>query len=92
MPASASAGGSKEMVEEACRTGEVRSVTSQPWPFPSSLMMGCAAEALDDGLTIDREELEDARWFGRNEVRAMVGGTHPEGLIVPPPVAVARIL
>jgi NAD+ diphosphatase len=83
----------RETFEEAgVRVGEVRYVTSQPWPFPSSLMIGCAAEALDDGLTIDREELEDARWFGRDEVRAMVAGTHPEGLIVPPRIAIARIL
>ena len=43
-------------------------VTSQPWPFPSSLMIGCIAEAKSHEISIDEDELEDARWFSRKEI------------------------
>ena len=49
----------------------------QPWPFPSSLMIGCLVEAASTEITVDREELEDARWFTRDEVRAMLDGRAP---------------
>ena len=65
---------------------------SQPWPFPGSLMIGCIGEALTDVLTIDHDELEDARWFSRSEVRAMLDGTHPDGLTCPPPIAIAHAI
>ncbi|HZV11090.1 MAG TPA: NAD(+) diphosphatase, partial [Novosphingobium sp.] len=59
----------REIWEEAgLRVADVRYVASQPWPFPSSLMLACHAEALDDAITIDTTELEDARWFTRAEV------------------------
>lgn len=71
-----------ESIEEAVRreimeesnviTGAVRYLVSQPWPFPSSLMIGCIAEALDDKITVDQDELEDARWFTREEAAAML--------------------
>ena len=54
------------------RVGRVRYLASQPWPFPSTLMIGCLAEALSEEITIDPEELAEARWFERDEVRAMV--------------------
>ncbi|MGJ3263316.1 MAG: NAD(+) diphosphatase [Salinarimonas sp.] len=83
----------RETFEEAgVRVGAVSYALSQPWPFPSSLMLGCVGEALGDALTIDREELEDARWFTRAEVRLMLDGAHPDGLRVPPPVAIAHHL
>jgi NAD+ diphosphatase len=83
----------RETLEEAgVRVGPVRYVASQPWPFPSTLMIGCRAEALDDALVIDTTELEDARWFARDEVRSMLYGSHPDGLIVPPPLAIAHHL
>jgi NAD+ diphosphatase len=44
--------------------------SSQPWPFPASIMLGFSARALDDRLTIDGEELETARWFTRAELLA----------------------
>lgn len=72
--------------------GAVRYLRSQPWPFPSSLMIGCAAEALTGELVIDATELADARWFTRADVRAMLGGCHPESLTVPPPLAIAHHL
>lgn len=83
----------RETFEEAgIRVGEVRYETSQPWPFPASLMIGCSGEALDGEIRVDREELEDARWFDREELRAMVSGRHPDGLRLPPPIAIARHL
>ena len=48
---------------------KVRYVTSQPWPFPASLMIGCIAKARSDKIIIDKDELEDARWFHKNEIR-----------------------
>ena len=47
----------------------VKYVTSQPWPFPASLMIGCTAEATSHKIAIDKDELEDARWFDKKEVR-----------------------
>ncbi|HEY8566026.1 MAG TPA: NAD(+) diphosphatase [Beijerinckiaceae bacterium] len=83
----------REVQEEAGVTcGAVSYLVSQPWPFPSSLMIGCQAEALTEDITIDREELEDARWFPRDEVRLMLERRHPDGLICPPPVAIAHHL
>jgi NAD+ diphosphatase len=83
----------RETFEEAgVRVGSVRYVLSQPWPFTSQLMIGCAAEAAHRALDVDLDELEDARWFERDEVHAMLEGRHPDGLVVPPPVAVAHHL
>jgi NAD+ diphosphatase len=78
----------REEVGIAC--GRVDYFASQPWPFPTSLMIGCHAEALSRDIVIDREELEDARWFDRNEAVAMLQRKHPEGLTTPPPVAIAH--
>ena len=81
----------RELGEEAgVRTGRVRYLASQPWPFPASLMIGCLAEATSESLTVDTTELEDARWFTREEVRAMMENRHPDGLICPPPIAIAN--
>lgn len=83
----------REVKEEAgIRVGEVRYVASQPWPFPSSLMIGCRGEALDDTITLDRDELEDGRWFGRDEVRRMLARDHPDGLQAPVDMAIANLL
>jgi len=83
----------RETFEEAgVPVGAVRYVLSQPWPFPMSIMIGCVAEALADALTIDRDELEDARWFTRDEVRLMLERKHPDGLTCPPPIAIAHHL
>ena len=65
---------------------------SQPWPFPSSLMIGCLAHAKGDALTIDTTELDDARWFGREEVAAAIAGGPAAPFLPPPPVAIARTL
>lgn len=83
----------REVKEEAgIRLGRVRYMLSQPWPFPSSLMIGCLGEALEERLTIDYEELEDARWFSRAETTAMLERRHEGGLITPPKMAIAHHL
>jgi len=81
----------RETLEEAgIRCGRVSYFRSQPWPFPMSLMIGCHAEALNDDIVIDRNELEDARWFTRDEVALMLMRKHPDELGTPPPVAIAH--
>ncbi len=55
-------------------------------------MIGCRAEALSTTLTVDRGELEDARWFERDEVAAMLARRHPDRLTTPPPVAIAHAI
>jgi len=83
----------RETVEEAgVRCGRVVYFTSQPWPFPMSLMIGCHAEALTTEITIDPVELTDARWFDRDELALMLKRKHPDGLMTPPPVAIAHHL
>ncbi len=83
----------RELFEESgIRTGKVRYLASQPWPFPSSLMIGCIAEALTEELVVDYDELEDCRWFTREDVKHMLAGTHAAGFSCPPPVAIAHHL
>jgi NAD+ diphosphatase len=83
----------RELSEEAgIAVADIRYVCSQPWPFPSSLMIGCTARALDDQLTIDRTELDDARWFTRAEVQDALAGASDAAFLPPPPFAVARTL
>jgi len=83
----------RETREEAGITcGRVVYFHSQPWPFPSSLMIGCHAEALTRDIVVDRAELEDARWFSKAEVESMLLRRHPQGLTTPPPVAIAHHL
>ena len=83
----------RELNEEAgiAVTG-VRYVASQPWPFPSSLMIGCRALAIDDELTIDLTELDDARWFTRDDVKAALAGDAKAPFLPPPRWAIARTL
>ena len=68
----------RETWEEAgVRVGAVRYLASQPWPFPASLMLGCHGIAEGRALTLDRTEIEDALWLGREEVAAAFAGAHP---------------
>jgi NAD+ diphosphatase len=53
-------------------------------------MIGCHAQALSHDITVDRDELEDARWFSRDEAAALLTRTHPQGLTAPPPIAIAH--
>jgi NAD+ diphosphatase len=80
----------RETCEEAgIVCGRVAYFATQPWPFPTSLMIGCHAEALTEQIVIDRTELDDARWFNRDEVASMLLRRHPDGLTTPPSVAIA---
>lgn len=82
----------REVEEEAgIRVGEVRYVKSQPWPFPSSLMIGCLGEALSTEIQIDPLELEHAEWFDRATVREALAGRSRK-LVVPPSLALAHHL
>ena len=82
----------REIHEEAGVTvGEVRYIASQPWPFPSQLMIACVARADSDVLTLDTEELEDAIWVSRDEVCAVLAG-EPGRFLPPPPIAIAHTL
>lgn len=82
----------REIMEEAgVRVSDVRYIASQPWPFPSQLMIACVAQAKDDALTIDANELEDAIWVSRDDVRAALAGE--KAPFVPPPrYAIAHTL
>jgi len=83
----------RETWEEAgLRTGAVRYLCSQPWPFPGSLMIGCLAEALNDEIVLDMTELDDGRWFTRQEARQMLDGAHPDNLFCPPHMAIANTI
>jgi NAD+ diphosphatase len=84
---SAEAAVAREVAEEVgLRVDDIRYVGSQPWPFPQSLMLGFVARADgDDTLRLDADEIEEARWFTRAELRA---GEGPRAL--PPPVSIAR--
>jgi len=65
--------------------------SSQPWPFPSSLMIGCHGEALSETITIDAEEMHDVRWVSRDEVLEALAERNPQ-LKVPGPMAIAHHL
>jgi NAD+ diphosphatase len=81
----------REVAEEvgiAC--AQVKYFASQPWPFPSSLMIGCHAQAVSDEIVIDPDEIEAARWFDRSELKLMLARAHPQQLTTPPPIAIAH--
>jgi NAD+ diphosphatase len=87
-------GAVRELHEEAGIRADpdaARIVFSQPWPFPASLMIGVALEATSTAITLDKAELDDARWFSRAEVSAMLEGTHPDAFC-PPPSTIAHHL
>jgi NAD+ diphosphatase len=81
----------RETLEEAgIVCGQITYFASQPWPFPSSLMIGCHARAVSRDIVVDKAELEDARWFSRDEAALMLVRQHPDKLGVPPPIAIAH--
>jgi NAD+ diphosphatase len=82
----------RELAEEAgLRTRKVRYHSSQPWPYPTNLMIGLLAEVEDDEGTPDQTELEEVRWFTRDEAQALLDG-ELEGAFAPGPVAIAHQL
>ena len=83
----------RETLEESgIRLGRVIYHASQPWPFPHTLMIGCFGEAISEEISYDGDELEDCRWFSRDEVRLILAGEHPDGIGCPPPGAIAHHL
>ncbi len=82
----------RETLEEAgLVVREVRLHSTQPWPFPHSLMIGALAEVEGDTETIDTNELETGRWFTREEARQLIAIKHPDAFC-PPPFAIAHQL
>ena len=80
----------REVKEEAgIEVGEVTYHSSQPWPFPSSLMIGCHAKALSTEIHRDEEEMSDVRWFSREQVLSALKNENPD-LRVPGPIAIAH--
>jgi NAD+ diphosphatase len=80
----------REVHEEAgIVCGRVDYFASQPWPFPSSLMIGCHAQATSREITVDHSELAEARWFEREEIALMLAERHPDSFTAPQPVAIA---
>ena len=68
----------REVAEETgIKVGDVQYLASQPWPFPASLMLGCAAEAISTEITIDPAELEAALWISREDMVGVMAGEHP---------------
>ncbi len=84
----------REIAEESgVKTGAVRYVTSQPWPFGGAqLMIACIAEALGPDITIDTTEIEDAMWVTREEARAALAKEEGAKFNAPPPFAIAHTL
>jgi NAD+ diphosphatase len=80
----------REVMEEAgVRVGEVRYFGSQPWPLPASLMLGFVGRAESTEIRVDDDEIEDARWFTREEVRA---GAADGSLLLPGGISISRAL
>jgi len=83
----------RELFEEAGVTlTDIRYQFSQPWPFPSSLMMGFIADAEDRTLNPDKDEIEEARWIELDDIRALLEGEERFGIILPPTFTIARQL
>jgi NAD+ diphosphatase len=82
----------REVMEEAgLKVGKVTYHSSQPWPFPASLMIGCHAEAISEDIVADPGEMADVRWFTRDEVKLALENKL-EGVNIPGPIAIAHHL
>jgi NAD+ diphosphatase len=80
----------REVLEEAgIRTTNMRYLFSHPWPYPAQLMMAVTAEAKNTDVTVDPKELDDARWFTREEVRDVMAGTG-KAFMQPPQTTIAH--
>jgi len=78
--------------ETAIEVGNVRYFTSQPWPWPMNLMTAFFADALTTGITLRDNELEDAMWASRDQVRLALAGDKAAGFNAAPPLAIAHHL
>ena len=82
----------RELREEVnLSVGAVHYHASQPWPFPSSLMIGLFAEVESEHAVADGKELEEVRWLTREEARAVLDGTHAE-VLAPSTLGISRQL
>ncbi|AWB93149.1 NAD(+) diphosphatase [Aeromicrobium chenweiae] len=80
----------REVMEEVgIEVGDVTYAASQPWPFPSSLMLGFFGRALSHDITVDQDEIAEARWFSREEVTELTASSE---LLLPPNVSISRWL
>ncbi len=83
----------RELFEKASvKIGEVTYYATQPWPFPSSLMIGCFAKAENRDIKPDDIEIAEVRWVERKVARELIEGKQVDGLRVPPPIAIAHHL
>jgi NAD+ diphosphatase len=71
------------------KAGPVLYRASQPWPFPSSLMMGFWARALDPRIKVDGEEISEAAWFTRGDIERAIAA---DEIILPPEDSISRLL
>jgi len=79
----------REVFEEVgVKIGEVAYHSSQPWPFPASLMLGYYAEALTEEIVLEEAEMRDARWFSRADIE----NRKALGFNLPPQDSIARRL
>ncbi|ACT58553.1 NAD(+) diphosphatase [Hirschia baltica] len=83
--------GARELFEEAgvVASGRIEYLFEQPWPFPSSLMIGMIMEVQSEELNIDKTEIETARWFTKEEARQILQGEHPD-ISAPTDIAIAH--
>lgn len=91
-----------ESIEEAVRrevfeesglyTDNVVYHSSQPWPFPSTLMIGCLAYATSNDIKVDKNEIEDAQWFSLDEIDLIVKSQHPNKITIPTERTIANQL
>ncbi|HPF46140.1 MAG: NAD(+) diphosphatase [Alphaproteobacteria bacterium] len=83
----------REVMEEAhIRVGEVKYIKSQPWPFPSSLMIGTIGKALNNVIEVENDELEQAQWFDKNQIQNVLKTGGDDKFRVPDKLAIARHL
>ncbi|NRB24999.1 NAD(+) diphosphatase [Shewanella sp.] len=83
----------RELWEEAGVKGiKADYLLDQPWPFPSNLMIGVHIEAQDDSLNIDHNELDEAIWVTKSEVKEVLSGDNDQHFLLPPRLAIARNL
>jgi NAD+ diphosphatase len=83
----------RELKEEAdIKILDAKYHSSQPWPFPNSLMIGCIADAESNQFKLDEVELNEGRWFNREELRDALNGSSKTDFFVPPPMAIAHHL
>jgi NAD+ diphosphatase len=80
------------MEEASVKIGGVTYYATQPWPFPSSLMIGCFAEAENMEAKVDDNELAEVRWIERSRARELIDGREIDGIRLPPPIAIAHHL